>query len=34
MAARILGLRILDHVIVTKKGYFDFREDGSEKGNR
>lgn len=27
-AARILGLRVLDHVIVTKKGYFSFQEAG------
>jgi len=27
-AGTILGLRILDHVIVTKKGYFSFQEAG------
>ena len=27
-AAKILSLRILDHVIVTKKGYFSFQENG------
>jgi len=27
-AARILGLRVLDHIIVTKKGYFSFQEAG------
>jgi DNA repair protein RadC len=27
-ARKILGLRILDHVIVTKKGYFSFQEQG------
>jgi len=27
-AGNILGLRILDHVIVTKKGYFSFQEAG------
>jgi len=27
-AAMILGLRVLDHVIVAKKGYFSFRENG------
>jgi DNA repair protein RadC len=27
-AAKILGLRVLDHVIVTKKGYFSFLENG------
>ena len=25
-AGKILGLRILDHIIVTKKGYFSFQE--------
>jgi DNA repair protein RadC len=29
-AARILGLRIFDHVIVAKKGYFSFGEQGLE----
>lgn len=27
-AARILGLRILDHVIVGRMGYYSFRESG------
>ncbi len=27
-AAKILGLRVLDHIIVTKKGYFSFQESG------
>lgn len=27
-AANILGLRILDHVIVTRKGYYSFQEAG------
>jgi DNA repair protein RadC len=27
-AAKILGLRVLDHVIVTRKGYFSFQENG------
>jgi DNA repair protein RadC len=27
-AAKILGLRVQDHVIVTKKGYFSFQENG------
>lgn len=27
-AGKILGLRILDHIIVTKKGYFSFQESG------
>ena len=27
-AGRILGLRVLDHVIVTRKGYFSFQEAG------
>jgi DNA repair protein RadC len=27
-AARILGLRILDNIIVTKKGHFSFQENG------
>jgi DNA repair protein RadC len=27
-AARILGLRVLDHIIVTRKGYFSFQESG------
>ncbi len=27
-AAKILGLRVLDHVIVTRKGYFSFQEAG------
>ncbi len=27
-AAKILGLRVLDHLIVTRKGYFSFQEAG------
>jgi len=27
-AAKILGIRVLDHVIVSKKGYFSFQEAG------
>ena len=27
-AAKILGLRVLDHIIVTGKGYFSFQEGG------
>jgi len=27
-AAKILGLRVLDHVIVTRKGYYSFQEAG------
>lgn len=27
-AAKILGLRVLDHIIVTRKGYFSFQESG------
>ena len=27
-AGKILGLRILDHVIVTRKGYYSFQESG------
>ena len=27
-AAKILGIRVLDHVIVTRKGYFSFQEAG------
>jgi DNA repair protein RadC len=27
-AARILGIRVLDHIIVSKKGYFSFQENG------
>src|SRR5207249_11050023 len=27
-AAKILGIRVLDHVIVTRKGYFSFQESG------
>jgi DNA repair protein RadC len=27
-AAKILGIRVLDHVIVSKKGYFSFQESG------
>ena len=31
-AAKILGLRILDHVIVTRKGYYSFQEGGLIRG--
>jgi DNA repair protein RadC len=27
-AAKILGIRVLDHIIVSKKGYFSFQEAG------
>ena len=27
-AARILGLRLIDHIIFSKKGYFSFLESG------
>ena len=27
-AAKILGIRILDHIIVSKKGYYSFQEEG------
>ena len=27
-AAKILGIRVLDHVIISKKGYFSFQEAG------
>ncbi len=27
-AAKILGLRILDHIIVSRKGYFSFQKSG------
>ena len=27
-AGRILGIHVLDHVIVTRKGYYSFREAG------
>jgi len=31
-AGKILGLRVLDHVIVTRKGYYSFQESGLIKG--
>lgn len=31
--ARILGLRVLDHVIVSKRGYYSFQENGLIHGN-
>jgi len=31
-AGKILGLRVLDHVIMTRKGYFSFQEAGLIKG--
>ena len=27
-AGKILGLRVLDHIIVTRKGYYSFQEAG------
>ena len=27
-AAKLLGIRVLDHLIVSKKGYFSFQEAG------
>ena len=27
-AGKILGIKILDHIIVAKKGYFSFQEEG------
>lgn len=27
-AAEILGIRVLDHIVVSKKGYFSFQEEG------
>ena len=27
-AAKILGIRVLDHVIVTRKGHYSFQEAG------
>ena len=33
-AAKILGIRVLDHVIVSKKGYFSFQEAGLISGQR
>lgn len=27
-AGRILGIRVLDHLIVSRKGYFSFQESG------
>ena len=31
-AGKILGLRVLDHVIVTRKGHYSFQEAGLIKG--
>jgi DNA repair protein RadC len=31
-AGKILGIRVLDHVIVTRKGYYSFQEAGLTKG--
>jgi DNA repair protein RadC len=31
-AGKILGLRVLDHIIVTKKGHFSFQDAGLMKG--
>jgi len=33
-AGKILGIRVLDHVIVTRKGYFSFQEAGLIKKDR
>lgn len=27
-AAKILGIRVLDHIIISKKGYYSFKENG------
>lgn len=27
-AAKILGFRVLDHIIVSKKGYYSFQQAG------
>ena len=27
-AAKILGIKVLDHIIVSKKGYYSFQEAG------
>jgi DNA repair protein RadC len=32
-AAKILGIRVLDHLIVSRKGYYSFKESGLIKGN-
>jgi len=31
-AGKILGLRVLDHIVVTRKGYYSFQEAGLNKG--
>ena len=31
-AGKILGIRVLDHVIVSRKGYYSFQESGLIKG--
>jgi DNA repair protein RadC len=31
-AGKILGLRVMDHIIVTKKGHFSFQDAGLMKG--
>ncbi|PIW86273.1 MAG: hypothetical protein COZ95_00105, partial [Nitrospirae bacterium CG_4_8_14_3_um_filter_50_41] len=31
-AAKILGIRVLDHLIVTRKGYYSFQEAGLIRG--
>ena len=28
-AAKILGIRVLDHIIISKKGYYSFQENGA-----
>lgn len=32
-AAKILGIRVLDHIIVSRKGYFSFQEAGITEGH-
>jgi DNA repair protein RadC len=27
-AAKILGIRVLDHIVISKKGYYSFQENG------
>jgi len=27
-AGKILGIKVLDHIIISKKGYFSFQEKG------
>ena len=28
-AAKILGISVLDHIIISKKGYYSFQENGA-----